>query len=244
VLRERFARENKQKKKKSGDAGGVTSVWPYYDLLLFLKDYIKHRNTSGNVGKEPDEDEEQDVAVDSTPATPPMMPASTSTPASNTSAVVTQAQSAPQASGLVPSKIKKKEEVINLDKVLLTEIVNTKEEDEDGYFGASIAASLRKMDPKKKMLARIKIQQAIYDVECGMQSPQPTPPQGQYPPILAPHLASYTFSIQPTCAQQAYPLSVTANMYTLPPFTTLANVSDSPIPLTHTSPMQFEDIIH
>ena len=43
MLRERFARENKQKKKKSGDAGGVSSVWPYYDLLLFLKDYIKHR---------------------------------------------------------------------------------------------------------------------------------------------------------------------------------------------------------
>ena len=42
MLRERFPRENNQKK-KSSDAGGVTPVWPYYDLLLFLKDYIKHR---------------------------------------------------------------------------------------------------------------------------------------------------------------------------------------------------------
>ena len=58
-------------------------------LLLILFAY----STSGNVVKEPDEDEEQYVAVDSTPATPPMIPASTSTPASNTSAVVTQARS-------------------------------------------------------------------------------------------------------------------------------------------------------
>lgn len=43
VLRERFAREAKKKKKKSGDAADTTPPWPYYDQLLFLKEFIKHR---------------------------------------------------------------------------------------------------------------------------------------------------------------------------------------------------------
>ena len=42
-LRERFVREKKKRTKKSGDAADNTPVWPYYDLLLFLKDVVKHR---------------------------------------------------------------------------------------------------------------------------------------------------------------------------------------------------------
>jgi Ni,Fe-hydrogenase maturation factor len=42
ALRERFARENK-KKKKSGDSADTTHDWPLFSLLLFLKEFIKHR---------------------------------------------------------------------------------------------------------------------------------------------------------------------------------------------------------
>ena len=43
ALRERFAWEAKKKKKKSGDAADNAPTWPYFDQLLFLKDFIKHR---------------------------------------------------------------------------------------------------------------------------------------------------------------------------------------------------------
>ena len=66
-----------------------------------------------------------------------------------------------------PTKKKRgSDEVIDLDKVLMKEILNTKEDDEDGHFRASVAVSLRKMESKKKMLAKIKIQQALFEVEC------------------------------------------------------------------------------
>lgn len=77
--------------------------------------------------------------------------------------------------------------MIDLDKVIMKEIFNNKDDDEDGHFGASIAASLRKMEPKKKLLARIKIQQAIYEVECGASIPGPPGPS------FVPH-AAYTYT--------------------------------------------------
>ena len=42
TLRERFAREAKRKKKKTGDPADNSPEWPLFDLLLFLKEFIKH----------------------------------------------------------------------------------------------------------------------------------------------------------------------------------------------------------
>ena len=38
-------------------------------------------------------------------------------------------------------------------------------EDEDTLFGMSIAASLKTMEAQKKSLAKIRLQQVLYDVE-------------------------------------------------------------------------------
>ena len=43
ALRERFAREAKKKKKKSGDPADNTPPWAYFELLQFLKEFVKHR---------------------------------------------------------------------------------------------------------------------------------------------------------------------------------------------------------
>ena len=43
ALRERFAREAKEKKKKSGDPADNTPPWAYFELLQFLKEFVKHR---------------------------------------------------------------------------------------------------------------------------------------------------------------------------------------------------------
>ena len=50
------------------------------------------------------------------------------------------------------------------------EVPNT--EDEDTSFGKFIALSIKKLDPKSKALAKIKIQQLLYDMEF-----QPSPEQ-------------------------------------------------------------------
>jgi hypothetical protein len=36
---------------RSGDAGGRKPKWKYFDLMDFLGDHIKHRETVGNVAK-------------------------------------------------------------------------------------------------------------------------------------------------------------------------------------------------
>ena len=45
ALRERYAKEHKKKKKKkSGDgADVVTKEWEHYQLMDFLRDFIRHR---------------------------------------------------------------------------------------------------------------------------------------------------------------------------------------------------------
>ena len=39
--------------------------------------------------------------------------------------------------------------------------------DEDDIFGLSIGASMKKMAPQQKSLAKIKIQQLLYEIEYG-----------------------------------------------------------------------------
>ena len=45
MLRDRFVRElKKKKKKKSGDAGPiVVSSWPLFDVMVFISDSVKHK---------------------------------------------------------------------------------------------------------------------------------------------------------------------------------------------------------
>ena len=47
VLRDRFVRELKQTKPKSGDAGPpLSSSWPLFKVLNFLTDTVKHKKSS------------------------------------------------------------------------------------------------------------------------------------------------------------------------------------------------------
>ena len=53
--------------------------------------------------------------------------------------------------------------------------------DEDSLFGLSIAVSLRRLDPQKKSLAKIRMQKVLYEIEF---SP-PFPQQPSFPPFPA-----------------------------------------------------------
>ena len=49
------------------------------------------------------------------------------------------------------------------------QVMNTlsNRQDEDDYFGCSVAATLKRLSPKKKRLLRCRIEQLVYDVEFG-----------------------------------------------------------------------------
>ena len=48
ALREHFVREAKKKKGKSGDPVDLSPPWPFFDQLLFLKEFIKHKEWLAN----------------------------------------------------------------------------------------------------------------------------------------------------------------------------------------------------
>lgn len=77
-----------------------------------------------------------------------------------------------------------------VDAEILRQLGNMKESeaDQDSLFAQSIAAALKQMDPQKKSLAKIKIQQSLFEVEFGPTYPsQPPmlPPPSTYPPFAA-----------------------------------------------------------
>ena len=43
VLRDRFVRELKKKKKPTGSAANNSSTWDLLEHMMFLKDFVKHR---------------------------------------------------------------------------------------------------------------------------------------------------------------------------------------------------------
>ena len=43
ALRDRFGRELRKKKKKSGDPADLSPQWELLEHLMFLKEFVKHR---------------------------------------------------------------------------------------------------------------------------------------------------------------------------------------------------------
>ena len=70
-------------------------------------------------------------------------------------------------------------------KQLQKDVDATTEKDEDDLFGQSIGASLKKMAPQQKALAKMKIQQLLYEIQFNVQ-PSPVQPSPYYPPSETP----------------------------------------------------------
>jgi hypothetical protein len=77
-----------------------------------------------------------------------------------------------------PAKKRRTVTTEDVDAEILRQLTD-KNEDEDSLFGQSVAASLRKLDPQKKSLAKIRIQQTLYEIEFTMPVPVPQLP----PPV-------------------------------------------------------------
>ena len=50
-LRDQFTKLKRSGEGRSGDAGGKKPKWKYYDLMSFLTDHVKHRETDGNTSR-------------------------------------------------------------------------------------------------------------------------------------------------------------------------------------------------
>ncbi|XP_049308608.1 uncharacterized protein LOC125777554 [Bactrocera dorsalis] len=124
---------------KSGDAASqITSSWPYFNSLLFLKDQMKYRNLSGNLKassvKATQEEVEYEGEIEDI---------------LNTSQVEETRDLCDndEFSCEVPSK----------KKIPLTTVL-----DEDEAFFVTLLPHIRKLDPENKFLCRMEMQNVLY----------------------------------------------------------------------------------
>lgn len=176
TLREHFVRETKKKKKPTGSAAKTTPQWALYDHLLFLKDFVKHRNTVGNAPQQDCEgsdmeDEHSDAHSDAQSLTAEESKESTPSASSDTREYHYERKRGVKRKCVTPA-----------DEVDLQILQNLKEmqqnvSEEEELFGKSVAASIRNMPPEQRAMAKIRIQQVLYDI----QFQSPSAPYPYYP---------------------------------------------------------------
>ncbi|XP_049310807.1 uncharacterized protein LOC125778221 [Bactrocera dorsalis] len=148
---------------KSGDAASqITSSWPYFNSLLFLKDQMKYRNLSGNLKassvKATQEEVEYEGEIEDI---------------LNTSQVEETRDLCDndEFSCEVPSKKKNisnsTAQLLEIEKRKLALLENKKMEkktvlDEDEAFFVTLLPHIRKLDPENKFLCRMEMQNVLY----------------------------------------------------------------------------------
>ena len=174
--------------KPSGSAGGasIEPSWPYFKQLDYLAPFTKHRKTKGNflVDIKPDEghqletmkeaeflnsiheresileDEVQDtldgIEIEKEDAAEPPSPFSESAVPKKAKRSKTEKDSG-ETQYLM--------EVLQGTNEFMSSIAKKGDLDEDDLFGQSIGMELKKLSEYKKSLAKMKIQQAMHEVQ-------------------------------------------------------------------------------
>ena len=141
---------------KSGSGYSKPATCRYINQLEFLRDAISNRPTHSNIPVS------RHVEISPPPSPAPFSPAVYSTPQAP------PAEKIPLAT-IVPNKKKKKVEIDQLEDFLIKSIKDKQGEkqvdDEEDLFCKSIAHTLRRLDTKSKQLAKIKIQQLLFELE-------------------------------------------------------------------------------
>lgn len=179
-LRDTFGRELKKiTKTKSGQSANtdVVSKWPYFSILLFLKDTMSRRNLTGNVPIRDDSDTEGTQLENTTvPDDSPVSPVPSS---SNTSSMAHIPEQTPVKNLNPPPKKKfRKQRSDEIDEKLLQieeqklkywqESVN----DSDAQFLMSLLPFLKDLPQRRKLIVRAKIQQVLIDEQNALSTPQ------------------------------------------------------------------------
>lgn len=82
-----------------------------------------------------------------------------------------------------PSAKKRKAKQEDIDELLVKSLYSlqdskkakTEQMDEEEHYGQQIAHSLRRLNPRQKALAKIKIQELLFNIEFNPDPPAPTP---------------------------------------------------------------------
>ena len=195
----------KVKKKKTGEPGpAYISCWPLFDAMLFLSDSVKHRSTVTNfpssqhpgspsasgpisLTKEHGTDEQwhleentEQEPEDQLVGRPAPLPSCSSD--SSSRAVSTE----PDVLCRPPSKERKGDDV---DKAIVESLKTMQDRwsrkdtensqatlDEEGHFGHQVAATLRRLTTKQKVIAKLQIDQVLVNVEFPPENPfSPSP---------------------------------------------------------------------
>ncbi|XP_062512382.1 transcription factor Adf-1-like [Corticium candelabrum] len=192
-LRDKFVREEKKTKSmRSGDSGPLySSLWEYFEVLSFLLDTIKHRQTVTNFSaplddgcvhdddeEDNDDDSESIVAVDQFEHKQSMTTRqSTPSPSVPLSGGVVQTPMGEIRSNRGKGK-KRKVDAEAVDLAMLQLINDQKSNptepslDEEGLFGLHIAAKLRQLSDREKAIAEIKIEEILLEAKFGYQYQQ------------------------------------------------------------------------
>lgn len=189
-LRDQFRSElRKTPTPKSGDAGDtaseITSTWPYFQSLLFLKDQMKYRNLSGNLkpGKFKNSQEEEYENED----------------IHNTSQVE-ESEEMCESFETNPESRPKRKRTANSSSAELLEIEKRKffclkkkmqkktVLDEDEAFFLTLLPHIRKLEPEKKFLCRMEMQNTLYKYVYGKANslPQLCNERSRYKAISSP----------------------------------------------------------
>ncbi|XP_041349472.1 uncharacterized protein LOC121368790 [Gigantopelta aegis] len=168
-LRDQYTKCKRSQVGRSGDPAVKKHKWKYFDLLNFLSDHVKHRETDGNLNrstcspketlrediKDSDTDGEPDTQADKESLDDPQ-----SKPSASCSATDPQTQR---------KKVTSKPKDTCVDEALISYLKNrstAREPDNaDTLFGKMVGASLEKLSKRNRSLAKLKIQQVLYEME-------------------------------------------------------------------------------
>ena len=163
---------------RSGAATDSLPKCKYFDQLLFIHDKVKNRETESNVNLG-DSNEEQEQSSTESICTMQTNPSRSSTP-------TTKRANSDEMDGLyytpTSAKTSKRNELsMQVDAMLVKSLNDLKEpapiqptivdhtEDADTHFCKSIIELLKSFAPKQNRLAKMKIQQALFDIEFDSQ---------------------------------------------------------------------------
>lgn len=217
TLRDAFIKHYRASKyKKSGDPGGKKKKWIYYDQMLFLIPFIEFKESIGSYSQaqlesenftEADTQEDSsahgmeesynentyDENVDNIPDEEVIRQDVANTPKSSLFTSKKQTHTEQNYSGKSTyTQNSKKNKSQNIDDKLMNII--TKPDDADEQFMLSCVPILKRLTPRKAMIARIQIQQLLFNLEFETTSDNSRPPTRASASTTASSVYNYNYS--------------------------------------------------
>ncbi|XP_044202697.1 transcription factor Adf-1-like [Thunnus albacares] len=176
-LRDRYRKEHthNEKERRSGSAAEHKKVWRFMPLLRFLNPYIQEKSTCSkkicmgstdvdSLSQEEPSPMQSDAEVSCSPATSDL-----ATPLESPS-LPAPGSSGPSPGTPLHRRIRPRPKRARTERAdTEAHAINTISHryDEQALFGLSLAATLRRLSPVRRRLARCRIEQLLYEVEFG-----------------------------------------------------------------------------